>query len=95
MKSIGRILTVGSDILNVFANFGKIPIEFLLKTGGRIFAGFLAVSGIVIGIGVGVYAVIHDVKALIHFYRERLKYRILNIKSFFPVIKYLSEFEEN
>ena len=95
MKSIGRILTVGSDILNVFANFGKIPIEFLLKTGGRIFAGIFAVSGIVIGIGVGVYAVIHDVKALIHFYRERLKYRILNIESFFPVIKYLSEFEEN
>ena len=95
MKSIGRILTVGSDILNVFANFGKIPIEFLLKTGGRIFAGIFAVSGIVIGIGVGAYAVIHDVKALIHFYRERLKYRILNIESFFPVIKYLSEFEEN
>ena len=95
MKSIGRFITVGSDILNIFVNFGKISIEFLLKTGGRISAGIFAVSGIVIGIGIGAYAVIHDVKALIHFYRERLKYRILNIESFFYVIKYLSEFEEN
>lgn len=77
------------------ANFGKISFEFLLKTGGRIVCGIFAVSGILIGIGIGAYAIIHDVEALINFYKERLKFRILNIDSFPPVIKYLSEFEEN
>ena len=56
---------------------------------------FFSISGILIGKGVGTYAIIHDVKALINFYKERLKFRILNIDSFPPVIKYLSEFEEN
>jgi len=35
------------------ANFGKISFEFLLKTGGRIVGGIFAVSGILIGIGIG------------------------------------------
>ena len=95
IKSFSRFLTVASDTLNILANFGKISFEFLLKTGGRIVGGIFAVSGILIGIGIGAYAIIHDVEALINFYKERLKFRILNIDSFPPVIKYLSEFEEN
>ena len=95
IKTTSRILTVSSDVLNILANIGKISFEFLLKTGGKIVGGLFAVSGLVIGIGIGTYAIIHDVKAVINFYKERLKFRILNIESFTPVIKYLNEFEEN
>ena len=95
IKSASRFVTVTSDVLNILANLGKISFESLLKTGGRIVGGVFAISGLAIGIGIGIYAIIHDIKAVINFYKERLKFRILNIESFTPVIEYLNKFEEN
>lgn len=89
-KTTIRMVTITNDVLHLLTYLGKVSIDFFLKIGIKVIGGVLCAGGLALGITIGFYVMISDIKEIINFYKERLKSKMFTIELFSEVINYFN-----
>ena len=84
------MVTITNDVLHLLTYLGKVSIDFFLKIGIKVIGGVLCAGGLALGITIGFYVMISDIKEIINFYKERLKSKMFTIELFSEVINYFN-----